>query len=141
MNAFVLDASIALSWYFKDERSELALAAFEASNSLRLLVPPHWYIEVANGMLVGERKSRMQPSDVGPFVSRLSDLMIDVDDTARTATMTRLLPLARHYQLTIYDALYLELAGRRSVPLATLDKKLAAAAQEAGVLLFEGAVE
>ncbi|GGB57053.1 type II toxin-antitoxin system VapC family toxin [Blastomonas aquatica] len=78
---------------------------------------------------------------MGPFVSRLSDLMIDVDDTARTATMTRLLPLARHYQLTIYDALYLELAGRRSVPLATLDKKLAAAAQEAGVLLFEGAIE
>lgn len=141
MSAFVVDASIALSWYFKDEHSELAMAAFEASNSLRLLVPPHWYIEVANGMLVGERRGRMQPSDVGPFVSRLSDLMIDVDDTVRAATMTRLLPMARHYQLTVYDALYLELAGRRSVPLATLDARLASAAVEAGVSLFQGELE
>lgn len=138
MNALVVDASIALAWYFKDEESALAMAAFEASNSMRVVVPPHWYFEVSNGMLMGERRGRMEPTDVGPFVSRLSDLMIDIDDAIVSSAMTQILPIARDYRLTVYDALYLELAGRHALPLATLDADLASAARRVGVALFTG---
>ena len=138
MTGLVVDASIALAWYFEDEVSPLAMAAFEASNSMRIVVPPHWYFEISNGILVGERKGRMNPSDVGPFVSRLSDLIIEIDDTAVGAAMTQILPLARDCQLTVYDALYLELAVRHTLPLATLDRDLELAARKAGVTLFTG---
>lgn len=138
MSALVVDASIALAWYFKDEVSPLAMAAFEASNSMRIVVPSHWYFEVSNGMLMGERKGRMELSDVGPFVSRLSDLMIEIDVAPVTSAMTQILPIARDYQLTVYDALYLELAGRHALQLATLDADLASAARRAGIALFTG---
>jgi predicted nucleic acid-binding protein len=46
-----------------------------------------------------------------------------------------LLPLMDRFNLTAYDATYLELALRRNLPLATLDKELFAAARQAGVAL------
>jgi predicted nucleic acid-binding protein len=41
--------------------------------------------------------------------------------------------LCRRHRLSVYDAAYLELALRRNLPLATLDKRLAAAATLDGV--------
>jgi predicted nucleic acid-binding protein len=46
------------------------------------------------------------------------------------------LALARSHRLTSYDAAYLELALRRSLPLASRDKALQAAAQLEGVPLL-----
>jgi predicted nucleic acid-binding protein len=49
-----------------------------------------------------------------------------------------LVPLARHHRLSVYDAAYLELAGRLGMPLATSDSSLAAAARRVGVDVIEG---
>jgi predicted nucleic acid-binding protein len=43
---------------------------------------------------------------------------------------------ADKHNLTVYDATYLELALRLSLPLATLDEDLRAAAQREGVQLL-----
>ena len=51
--------------------------------------------------------------------------------------MRELVALARTYQLTVYDAVYLELARRGGLPLATRDKSLRAVTSEAGVKLLE----
>jgi predicted nucleic acid-binding protein len=136
LSAFVVDASVALAWYFGDEISALADAAFIASDSALFVVPSHWYNEVANGIWAGERRARSAVNDVAPFVSWLSGRVIEVDDIEPELSLSTILPLARETGLTVYDALYLELAMRRDLPIATLDNRLAAAAKKAGVKLF-----
>lgn len=139
MTALVLDASMALAWYFRDEFSARALAVSTLADVNRFVVPAHWFAEVANGMLVGERKKRATASDAVQFGGRLALLDLDVDAIEPAETFDRVLPLARAHNLTIYDTLYLELAGRRGLPLASLDADLNAAARKVGIELVEEA--
>jgi predicted nucleic acid-binding protein len=59
-------------------------------------------------------------------------LDIETADQAWMATAR----LAERYQLTLYDAAYLELAQRRKLPLATLDKDLIRAGKTLGMTLL-----
>ncbi len=131
--AFVLDASVALSWLFADEESEAGEEIAQLAFADQAVVPNHWYVEVMNGLVRGERRRRTSPADAAPFLDRLADMEIRADelDTARIVQV--LLPLARAHRLSVYDAAYLELAGREGLPLATLDESLAAAARLIGV--------
>ena len=66
----------------------------------------------------------------------LEDLDINVDSATFAHAMSDTLQLARRYKLSAYDASYLELALRCSLPLATLDVDLLGAAKKAGVKKF-----
>lgn len=132
---FVLDASMAAAWHFKDEETA-ATAAIEAlTDDTPVVVPAHWFAEVANSLLVGERKKRATAAETAQFVTRLQELMIVEDDLSSFRLFDRILPLARAHRLTIYDTLYLELAERRGLPLASLDGPLCKAAHSIGVAL------
>jgi predicted nucleic acid-binding protein len=48
------------------------------------------------------------------------------------------LAVAREYGLTMYDASYLELARRSDLPLATIDRRLEAAARRSGITITFG---
>lgn len=138
--AVALDASMMLSWYFQDEqrrtRDLLSWAAQEGT-----IVPAHWLGEVANGVLMGERRSRAAPARI-PLLMELIDILEpEVDYEGATHAIDRILPLARAHRLTAYDATYLELAERLGLPLATLDGDLAAAARSVGVEVVKGKVE
>jgi predicted nucleic acid-binding protein len=130
---FVLDASMALAWHFDDESEPIADAISERSTNEQVVVPAHWFAEMANGLLAGERRGRTAPDRVVAFVHRLDKLDLEVDGIGPADTFGAVLPLARAHRLTIYDALYLELAERRGLALATLDGELAAAARSVGV--------
>jgi predicted nucleic acid-binding protein len=110
--------------------------AFEALETSRAIVPAIWPAEVANALALGERRKRITDSDIEWFIGKLQTLTIDIDVEGTIAALDRALPLARTLGLSAYDALYLELAQRLSVPLATLDKKLAAAAKKISVELM-----
>jgi predicted nucleic acid-binding protein len=126
MMRFVIDASTALSWCFPDEGA--ALPADEAV----AVVPALWLLEVANGLLVGERRGRITRAQSTRLAEcLLSVLEVQVDDAGDA--FKGILPLAREYDLSVYDAAYLELAIRLGLPLATGDGKLAAAAERCGV--------
>lgn len=127
--AFVVDASIALAWHFTDEASELAEALAKRAVKEQIVVPGHWWLEVANAVVIGERKRRAVPSQADELVARLAIMTIEVDDGAGSLVFSSVLPLARKHNLTIYDAIYLELAMRRGLLLATLDRDLATAAR------------
>lgn len=123
--AAVVDASIAGAWVLPDEINDLA-------NSVRLRhvndvihVPSHWWVEVLSLLLKAERRERLDAASVDEAVDLLSVLSIEIDPLSNQA---RVLLFARRHELTVYDAAYLELAHRLSLPLATLDRKLAAAA-------------
>ena len=130
--AVALDASMMLSWYFEDERGSTN-HLLERVGTDRAVVPAHWLAEVTNGVLMGERRNRASPARV-PLLAELLDIVgPEVDHEGATQTVERILPLARAHRLTIYDAIYLELAERRALPLATLDQDLAIAARSVGV--------
>lgn len=129
----VLDASVTLSWLFIDELTDESLRLFRLTRQDSVVVPGHWMAEIANGALVGERRKRVSSSQTSIWASRLGDLDLESDRHGTDAALSAILPLARSHRLTIYDALYLELAERRGMPLATFDADLAAAARSVGI--------
>lgn len=135
--SFVLDASMALAWHFADEESPRTLAVEDLTDTATIVVPAHWFAEVSNTLLVGERRKRAGVQETVAFIQRLSGLVLVVDDIASERHWTDILPLARAHGLTIYDTLYLELAERRGLPLASLDDELNAAARRVGIELVE----
>lgn len=132
----VVDSSVAIAWCFPDERDDHPQSVLEALSHGRAVVPHLWHLEVANTLLVGERRKRSTQANTAAWLGFLSALPIDVDDETRTRAFGDILSLAREHNLSAYDAAYLELAMRRRLPLATLDEKLKAAARAAGVVLY-----
>lgn len=132
--AFVLDASMTLKWLFEDEATEFADALFRQAATDTLHVPLHWAVEVGNAAVKGERRRRATPADTAAFLARLADLDIVVDGNG--GAFTQLVPLARAWQLSVYDAGYLELAQRLGLPIAAHDKALRDAAFATGVVLL-----
>ena len=130
---FVLDASVALAWAFAEEDDPRATAALARIRSDAALVPGIWWFEVRNTLVVNERRGRLSEADTAAFLRTLARLAVTVD---REPGESEILALARRYRLSVYDAGYLELAQRESVPLATLDRDLAGAARAEQVALI-----
>ncbi len=132
----VVDASTALAWCFPDENSEYADAVLVALKGKTILVPSIWPLEIANAVLVGERMKRLRRPEIQRFIALMEGLPLAQDSQTVGEHIGNVLPLAREYGLSAYDAAYLELAIRYEAPLATLDGKLRRAAQKAGVSIF-----
>ena len=85
---------------------------------------------------MAERKGRITPTQSDAFIADLSKLGVERDDNAPDRVFTHLLTLCRTHRLTSYDAIYLDLAIRRGLPLATLDDDLRRTAKKVGVSLL-----
>ena len=134
---FVLDGSVTMAWYFKDEMNDYANAVRDGMARSHALVPSLWPLEVANTVVMGERRKRSTPAQAATWLSLLGVLPIAVDGETTARAWGETLNLARGQNLSAYDAAYLELAMRRGVPIATLDDKLKAAAKALGVLIYD----
>jgi len=133
--SLVVDASLTLSWYFEDERSAEADAILDRIAETGAIVPVLWRLEVANGLQVAIRRKRIDADFRDRAIQQLAMLPIRVDAETATFAWTTTLQLADRFKLTVYDACYLELAQRREVPLATLDKDMRDAGRAVGVRL------
>ena len=134
--SFVVDNSITLAWCFEDEQTDPVMALLDRVAETGALAPQLWPIEAINGLLTAERRGRISTTIRRRLTGFLRELPISIDvDTASQAWIATA-QLAEQHGLTSYDATYLELAQRRGLPLATSDKQLAAAAQQAGVELL-----
>lgn len=120
--AFVLDGSVALAWCFPDEDEPYAQSVLDSLASATALVPSLWHLEVANPLLMGERRKRSTEADTATWLGFLTALPITVDEETHLRAWGDVLRLARTHALTVYDADYLELAVREGLPLATLGK-------------------
>jgi predicted nucleic acid-binding protein len=135
----VLDASMTLAWlYPRQDAAERVLAdrALDELDSEEFLVPAIWHSEVANAMLRGERKGLVTLTQTAAFLAELGGASIETDSDSPRLRQSVVLALARSYNLTAYDATYLELALRTGSTLATFDAQLAAAMHEAGGRVF-----
>ena len=128
--SFIVDASVAVVWMFEDESHPIAdIALAEIRGGGGGIVTGHWHIEVRNALLMGERRGRIAQEDIGDRLAFLNGLSVQTD---MDANLDAVFQLARLHSLTMYDAMYLELALRHRFPLATLDQRLAQAAADAG---------
>ena len=137
MTEIVVDASVALAWCFPDEASQYADEVLVALEGRRVIVPTVWALEITNALLVAERRKRVKQPDVRRFVELLGGLTIMEQSQTVADTVSNVLPLAREYHLSAYDAAYLDVAVRQGAPLATLDSTLEKAGRSAGIKIFK----
>jgi len=133
---FVLDGSVTLAWFFEDETSDYAESVQNSLEKATAVVPSLWRLEIANALVVGERRKRSTEAKNALFLSLLSTLPISPDGETWLRAWQESMTLARSHALSVYDAAYLELALRRGLPLATLDGPLQAAAKAVGVAAY-----
>jgi predicted nucleic acid-binding protein len=131
--ALVVDASVTMAWCFADEVTPAAEAALDRLNEERAFVPELWSLEVANVLLLAERRGRISEAQVTRFLALVDALPITVDPTV--LPRPQLIAKAREHGLATYDAAYLLTAELYGASLATNDAALAAAAAAAGVEL------
>lgn len=131
----VIDASIALAWThtIPPPDAEYARERLLADDAV---VPSIWPAEVANGLLVAERRGLIMAEQRVAFLALLQKMDVGVEATEAARTLTLTLDLARDQRLSVYDAMYLELARRDGIPLASLDTALRDAAMRVGVMLL-----
>ena len=132
----VIDASITLSWYFEDERTPASNAVLDQVTTAGAVVPSLWKLETANGLQIAIRRQRIDAAFRDLALFHLSRLPITVDPETHLHAWTATLQLADRFQLTTYDAAYLELAQRRVLPLATFDAELRRASGALGLTLL-----
>jgi predicted nucleic acid-binding protein len=135
--SLILDASLAVSWFFADQQTAAGQAVLDSVAREGAVVPSLWRLEVANALQSALRRRRIDAAYRDACLADLAafDIAVDPETDARAWNAT--LRLAEAQGLTVYDAAYLELAHRRLLPLATLDGPLAAAARGLGVTVLE----
>ena len=131
---FVLDASVAACWLLDDEDDADASAALERLGREDALVPQLWHVEIRNCLLVALRRQRLSDADLAERLQALAGLPVRTDTDLDPQSS---FDLAHKHGLSVYDALYLNLAQRRGIPLATLDKALRRAATAEGVVVVQ----
>jgi len=134
----VIDASLTMTWYFSEESTPITDALLNRVAERGAVVPGLWRLEVANAFQSALRRKRITATYRDQSLADLGQLPITVDTDTDTYAWTKTLQLAERFGLTIYDATYLEVAQRRALPLATLDRTLREAAPSLDVTLLGG---
>lgn len=133
--SLVLDASVALAWLIERESEKERKIAGDVLSALAetpAIVPALWHSEIVNALLIGQRRGVLKEATTIDFLERLSHLPVETDEMDAAESRNGVLALAKEHRLTAYDATYLELALRSGAKLATFDRKLGRAMQEAG---------
>ena len=128
MASFVLDASVTIAGISRDEANLACVELIRKTFAEEAAVPPLWFYEVANIFARKRQRGLLFAGEHEAMLIDLQNLQVECDAHDMQAQCERASRLALEHELTVYDAAYLELAIRRKLPLATLDKKLARAA-------------
>ena len=134
--SLVLDSSVALAWVYADETTDTVLSLFDHIRLHGAWAPGLWRWEIANVLQLNVRRGRHGADFRDGALSSLALLPVKVDAEADRQAWSATLHLAESHGLTVYDAAYLEIASRRKIGLATLDRQLRAAARDVGVQLL-----
>lgn len=134
--SFVLDNSVALAWCFEDEQPVPVMDLLDRVTETGAFAPSLWPLEALNGLLIAERRRRIDAGLRRRFADFLRELPITIDTETANLAWTATVRLAERLRLSLYDASYLELAMRRKLPLATLDRELINAAKASGTIVL-----
>jgi len=139
IDAFVADASVAIGWIHAAQATPETHALLDAVGEGAVLeVPALWPVEVANTLTVLMRRKKLTRREREMGLGWLSGLALRVDHEMSALAFSRLSELAATYDLSVYDATYLELALRRRLILGCKDGPLRKAAERVGVRRWKG---
>ncbi|HZV34182.1 MAG TPA: type II toxin-antitoxin system VapC family toxin [Verrucomicrobiae bacterium] len=134
---FIIDSSVAVGWVHPAQANELTRQLLEeAKNGPAIYVPALWHLEIANTLLVFVRRKLIAEAQRQIGLTLLSQLRIIIDDETNRLAFSTISELAAKHSLSVYDAAYLELARRKSLPLATRDEALKTAARKSAIKLL-----
>jgi len=139
MTDFVLDNSVSMRWLLASEKTSDQKYAENVLDSMieaSALIPNLWHLEAISVLLGAEKRNEISLGEIEKFISQLENLPIHVDSLTALHAFSRTLVLSREYNISSYDASYLELAMREGLPLSSLDKKLLKAAKKADVEIY-----
>jgi len=129
---------VALCWYFEDQKTPYTESVLErVALGDEILVPAVWSLEMVNSLAIAVRQKGITSVQLETFVADFKDLPVEVDLAGVARAFSSILRISRQYQLSSYDAAYLDLALFQGLPLATLDKNLRSAAKSSGAELFD----
>jgi predicted nucleic acid-binding protein len=132
--SFVVDASVGFSWVHQNQATkETDTLLDEIASGGSAVVPSFWFLEMANVLLMAQRRNRLSAAQRRAALATLDALDLTVDEAAPKTAFYKISELAEKHGLTAYDAAYLEVALRRKLPLATRDAALIAAAKDGGI--------
>jgi predicted nucleic acid-binding protein len=134
--SFVVDNSVALAWCFEDEHTQPIMDLLDRVAVTGAVAPSLWPLEALNGLLMAERRKRLDSKQRQRLAGFLRGLPVTLDAETTDHAWTATARLAERHRLTLYDAAYLELAQRRKLPLATLDEDLIKAGKALGMTLL-----
>jgi len=135
--SFVVDASVAFAWIHPNQATDATNKLLsEVEEGAVIVVPPLWFSEVANSLLVLQRRKKLTLEERRVALETLLKLTLTVDEEPGKVAFGRTSEIAEQCNLTVYDATYLEVCLRRKLALATRDDGLAVAAKKAGVKLI-----
>jgi predicted nucleic acid-binding protein len=138
VTGWVVDTSMALAWGFPDESSPAADRFWrEVESGIELYVPGLWWFECANALLVARRRERLNESQAQRLSALLGTLPVNTAAALTGDDLVRLQVVAWKHGLSAYDAAYLDLARTLTSGLATLNTRLAAAAVEEDLPVWE----
>jgi len=137
VTVWLIDSSVAFSWVHPDQAThETNQLLREIETGAPFVVPLLWFTEVANGLLVLQRRKKITAKDRATALQTLAALNPTIDEESGHAAFTDVSDLAETYGLTVYDATYLEVALRRKLTLASRDEPLNKAAKQCGISLM-----
>jgi predicted nucleic acid-binding protein len=135
--SFVADSSVGVAWAVSSQATSATddlLSEVDAGRPFA--VPSLWWLEVGNSLLMLKRRGRLSKERYERARNALILLTPELDDSGPQAPVVRISQLAEDHGLSVYDATYVELAIRRSIPLATRDARMSKAARACGVPLL-----
>lgn len=134
---WVIDASLGLAWVLPNQATPATDALLqELKQGVVLVVPGLWFQEMANALLVLERRKKLTGEERQEALATLRKLYIVADTEGAALALDRISELAQAHGLSVYDATYLELALRERLPLGTRDTALHQAAKRCRVSLL-----
>lgn len=138
--SFVLDASFALPWIFRDENNAHSRSAWKAliGQNATAFVPAIWFWEITNVLVRSEKRARVTSGEIASFFAMIEQMPIKLLPSLPVSVFTETPPLMRKHDLSAYDAGYLAASLNQGLPLATLDKSLRRAAKTLGIETLGG---
>ena len=132
--SFIVDASVGFAWVYPGQATpETDQLLNEVAGGATVIVPGLWFLEMSNVLLIAQRRHRLPALQRKAALQKLTALHFTVDEEGARHAFSKTSELAEKHGLTIYDATYLEVALRRSLPLASRDEALKRAVKRCGV--------
>ncbi len=134
---YVLDCSFCAALFLPDEESEVIKKHFyNIDENDQVYVPLLWWYELSNVLTIAVRRNRLKHSNILNIGKLLSSFGFITDSNYGNSYMEKLIEFSHIYNLSSYDAAYLELAIRHQAVMGTTDKALKNSCLKAGVKIL-----